>query len=719
MKLRIGLRTKLLLLSSFLFSIPWLGYQYVWEMEKYLRFGQEQTLMGTARALATALHERPKLFDNQASFLPSVEQGKDLYGFELKRPIQLNGNPNDWPRFQEQAHFYNENNRLSQPVSKNNEANETTINFTAAVGKFDKFLYLFFQINDDHLIYRANNSLSIVNNDHINLSFTNPLGEFSQYVIANKEQGWIDAFRISDLTQPYPVSAPFIQGTWQPTSTGYNVELRIPLAKLGDSIAFSVSDVDSEGGDVLTTLGSADTTMKEEAGTIVVPSPEIERIVKGMSYTYSSIWVIDQHQRVLASAGDLQSASGVWRSRGNNEQATSGWQKFEQKYLHPLYYKILTRPPSDFVDELYDASNLSGNHINQALSGKADSQWRLTTDQKAVVLSAAYPIFIADNVKGAVIVEETTNGIRTLRNRALEKLFTSILAILSLGTIAFFLFASRISNRIRRLRNQAELAIDEHGRIKNNLEAIKANDEIGDLSRSFSTAVNRLSQYNHYLENMSSRLSHELRTPIAVVRTSLENLTMEKIDEPAQAYIQRAQSGIERLNHILTSMSEATRIEQSLQSGETIQFNLVQVVTGCLSGFAQIHPDINFVAKISQQDLPMQGSPEHLAQALEKIISNAVDFTDNREVELTLEQDKGKAIIEIFNQGPLLPEQMQSKLFDSMVSVRSEAKQQEPHLGLGLFVARLICEYHHGSIQADNDEARQGVKITLTLPVDA
>ena len=58
MKWRFGLRSKLLLLSGFLFTIPWFGYQYVWEMEKYLRYGQEQTIIGTARALATAMHER-------------------------------------------------------------------------------------------------------------------------------------------------------------------------------------------------------------------------------------------------------------------------------------------------------------------------------------------------------------------------------------------------------------------------------------------------------------------------------------------------------------------------------------------------------------------------------------------------------------------------------------------------------------------------------------
>ena len=150
------------------------------------------------------------------------------------------------------------------------------------------------------------------------------------------------------------------------------------------------------------------------------------------------------------------------------------------------------------------------------LAGKPKSQWRLTTDKKAVIISAAYPIYISDKVNGAVIVEETTNGILSVRNKALEKLFTSILAIMLLGALAFFFFASRISNRIRQLRNQAEVAIDEHGRINNDIaqrmQTSKANDEIGDLSRSFSTAVNRLSQYNHlprkYVVSFVTRITY-------------------------------------------------------------------------------------------------------------------------------------------------------------------------------------------------------------------
>jgi hypothetical protein len=57
-----GIRTKIVVLSSFLLLLPYLGYQYVWEMETVLRQGQEQTLMGTARAFAMGMNDRPALF---------------------------------------------------------------------------------------------------------------------------------------------------------------------------------------------------------------------------------------------------------------------------------------------------------------------------------------------------------------------------------------------------------------------------------------------------------------------------------------------------------------------------------------------------------------------------------------------------------------------------------------------------------------------------------
>ncbi len=739
MKWRFGLRGKLLLLSSFLFTIPWFGYQYVWEMEKYLRYGQEQTIIGTARALATAMHERANLFNNQASFLPSVEKGKDLYSYGLSAPIQLDGLNQDWPDFANKAHFYQQNNQLYSQLTPE----QLSINFTAAVGTYGQYLYLYFGVIDDKVIYRDSNARSIINNDHLELAFINPQGVFSRFIISNKTTGWIDAYRITDIEADIPVPARQIQGHWRDTAQGYNVEVRVPLTEFNDNIAFAVHDVDSPLGSIQASLGSADPSSAETLGTILVPSPEIERIVKGMSYTNASIWVVAQHHRVLATTGNIKKASGVWNKRVNinNERLDNtddnfilaAWHSVENNILKPLYERILTQPPSNFIDQLYDSENLTGKHIESALTGEPMSQWRLSTDQQAVVLSAAYPIFINKQVKGAVIVEETTNGIRTLRNQALEKLFSSILAIMLLGALAFFLFASRISNRIRTLSNQAEMAIDEHGRISGNVDTSNTNDEIGDLSRSFSTAVNRLSQYNHYLENMSSRLSHELRTPIAVVRTSLETLAMQqqsirattrdnkdKMQAPAleNPYLVRAQHGIERLSLILTNMNEATRIEQMLQNTDKSAFDLAQVFNGCMQGYRLIYPDIDFSFNdITPGKHPLSGSPEHIAQLLDKVIANAVEFSDDNKITASVTGNNQQVTLTISNNGELLPEQMSEQLFDSMVSIRKKHNNEQPHLGLGLYIARLICQFHHGTIKAVNQQNQLGVEVIITLPL--
>ncbi len=729
MKLRFGLRSKLLLLSTFLITIPWFGYQYVWEMEKYLRFGQEQTILGTARALATALHERPNLFNNQASFLPSVEKGKDLYGYQLSQPINLDGRHQDWPNFINKAHFYGADNLLSTK-KKLSLINGLSLNYTASIGKYDKYLYFFISVVDDQLIYRHNNGISLSQNDHLALSFTTPEGEFQQFLLSNKQDGWLDTFQINHPDSTQPIAASYIQGKWLKTNQGYNVEFRIPLNKISDNLAFAVHDVDQEFGDTLATVASADPSSAETLGTILVPSPEIERIVKGMSYTNSSIWVVDQHNRVLAKAGDIRNANGLWQKKMDQRENTS-WHNTLKEWLKPLFNRLLSQPPKDFIDQLYDAQNLTGAHIESALQGKPMSQWRLTTDKKAVILTAAYPIYFGNKVHGVVIVEETNNGIRTVRNQALEKLFTSILAIMIFGILAFFFFATRISNRIRSLRNQAEQAIDEHGRINNAMPTSSVNDEIGDLSRSFSTAVSRLSQYNHYLENMSSRLAHELRTPIAVVRTSLENLTMaplstnppieNQLSDKNIAYIERAQIGLNRLNLILINMSEATRLEQMLKSTEKHAFNFVEVLTGCLQGYQQIYPEFSFNLINKDNDAQVMGSPEHIAQLLDKVITNAVEFSQDKKINLSVERTSTVLKLHISNNGPVLPQEMTERLFDSMVSMRDgqsdNFEDKRPHLGLGLYIARLICEFHQGNINACDHHNPQGVTMTISLPL--
>ncbi|WP_257721072.1 proteobacterial dedicated sortase system histidine kinase [Lacimicrobium alkaliphilum] len=711
-----GLRAKLLLMSLFLFAIPWLGYEYVWEMEKYLRAGQERTLLGTVRAVATALHERPRLFDAQASYL-SVEKGRDLYAYPIVDPIRLDGRLNDW-RQQQHALTYDDNYLIEQSPAYQ----PGSLSFSHMVGKYRDYLYAYFEVQDAEVIYRPQNSLRIDRNDHLQIAFTTPAGDFRRYLIATTGPGWLTPYELDtgeSVSGIRPLSPePRIQGSWAQTRQGYTIELRIPLELLGSKLSFAITDVDKIGGEPVATIGTSDVGDADTLGTVLVPSPEIEQIIRGLGHTDSRIWVVDRYQRVLARSGDIRNSDGIWSRNVSGEDEQGWFARFEHKWLHPLYYKVLTRPPKDFIDQFYDVAQLEGSHIEQALTGEAGSDWRLTPDNKAVVLAAAYPIFIEDEVMGAVIAEETTNGIRSLRNLALEKLFTLMLAIMLLGTLGLFLLASRISSRIRRLRDQSEQAIDEQGRLRGSIEPSHASDEIGDLSRSFADMVQRLGQYHHYLENMSSRLSHELRTPVAVVRSSLETLSMEDEGAAKSVYMQRAQDGLNRLSAILTNMSEATRLEQSLQSAERQPFDLAEVVTGCMQGYQLAYAGCDLQVSIAHQPLEIEGAPELIAQLLDKLVANAVEFaTPGAPVLVSLARVQRQAVLEITNQGPLLPEEMAGRLFDSMVSVRAGGKGGQPHLGLGLYIARLIVQFHQGQITLHNQSDRSGVCVRVSLPI--
>src|SRR5271157_4759403 len=75
-RIALGIRAQLLLVLTVFLAIPWLGYEYVRELERFLRDAQERTLAGTAQAVATALHDRPRLFEASAAPLESLRTGR-------------------------------------------------------------------------------------------------------------------------------------------------------------------------------------------------------------------------------------------------------------------------------------------------------------------------------------------------------------------------------------------------------------------------------------------------------------------------------------------------------------------------------------------------------------------------------------------------------------------------------------------------------------------
>ncbi|MCB1963758.1 MAG: hypothetical protein KDF24_11435 [Rhodocyclaceae bacterium] len=545
--LRISLRTKLALISLLLLALPWVGYRYVDEMERFLRDGQRDALVATARAVATALHERPQLFGPRPG--------------------------------------------------------------GTAVSLADSML---------------------PNEEVLDLA-------------------------ISSMPALPAEAAPF----------------GLPAV-------------------TAPTRGGAD---------------EVAAILRALERTTSRIWVVGRDLDVIARAGTLVPPDEA-------DTAPDGG-------LLRLWRRLTGRAgaaPADIAALLADATPPSAQAVSSAFFGATASWVRPVGDGEVVVVAAAHPVWVADRVHGAVVVEESTRAILSVRDRALARLMLLTFTGFAITAVLLLGFASRLSWRIRRLRDEAENAVDARGRIADLSAGSRAGDEVGDLSRSFSRLLARLAQHHGYLETMASRLSHELRTPVAVVRSSLENLQLEPLPDSATPYIERANAGLTRLTRILSRMSEATRMEQALASTETERFDLRAVVGECVQGYRLAHPGTCFEAQLPDYPVWVRGAPDLAAQMLDKLVDNAVDFAAaDTPIRIALVFHDTTAELSVSNDGPPLPAALEGKLFDSMVSGRQRDGGDEPHLGLGLYVARLIAGFHGGSLRAANLPDGRGVCVCAAL----
>lgn len=225
--------------------------------------------------------------------------------------------------------------------------------------------------------------------------------------------------------------------------------------------------------------------------------------------------------------------------------------------------------------------------------------------------------------------------------------------------------------------------------------------------------LRQLGIYNDYLQSLASKLSHELRTPLTIVRSSLENLEHEQLTGDALEYTERAKEGAARLQKILSAMSEASRTEELIENAEPEDFSPGKILESVVNAYADAWPDRQFDFDNQAPEANIHGSPELVIQMLDKLVDNAVDFTSPGEtITVSVASKADKVIVAVSNPGPPLPDEMQTELFDSMVSVRRAG--DDKHLGLGLYIARLIAEGHNGEITAENTD--NGVRFSVRLP---
>ena len=298
------------------------------------------------------------------------------------------------------------------------------------------------------------------------------------------------------------------------------------------------------------------------------------------------------------------------------------------------------------------------------------------------------------------------NMIQTLLKASLAMMLVVLLLVL-----AYLMYSLWLAWRIRRLNNALHKVLDESGQLIIKMPSNTAQDEIGQLARGIESMLSEMQEYTSYLKELGSRLSHEMKTPLAIVQSSLDNL-VPSIAKDDKIFLSRALEGLHRLKFILNQLSQLSQLKHSLETTKKLKVNLTTLCSELGLAYQSYIPQLKL--NITEKNLFINGSSELLAQLIDKLIDNAVDFTPtDGEIVLKLQQNEQRAYLSIINTGSQLPKGI--NVFASMHSIRKEKQKNSIHLGLGLYVAQLIARFHGGEIQARNQNPHKIVEFRMEI----
>ncbi|MCK0105788.1 ATP-binding protein [Marinobacter sp. S0848L] len=666
-----SLKRQLFLASVLMLLIPWAGLKFVLELDNALR----------AQALQQLEEKGTRLAELAGDFmlgLPMVTDNDALYADTTTQFPKVDGFTTTWPGFRDHEDQLPWQSRPGQDhlrwlLTSNN-----------------RYLYLLVQKRNQGL-RSFNPSQPDQPHDRIKLVLSPPPGQLD----AGRPKAWLIRTTAPGTNVPALIDGDPTQTdrqlevAWEDLGSRWQLELRMPKPAPGSRLGFQTGQFsDSQSAE----------------GTPLTPPPLLVQRNTALERALARQLSDGQQVTVMEPAGWIAAhseAENPVSSTDFDDLSTS--QIIEQITLNALrslvrLYQPQPKPMATTAHQLH-TDGLPEHHLVQQ-DGK-------------VWLATEHPFFNGRSL----LLKQSMQQLLSVSGSALGSVLARSLLIILALTLALLGYASWLSWRIARLQKLVSASVDDDGRILEAIPPARARDELGQLQQHFGHMVSRLQSYNHYLESFSRRLSHELKTPVAVVRSSLENLTHSHSEEERQQYLERAASAAERLRRILNSMSEAARLEQSFDQADKEHFDLADVIRQASAAYQQLDPHHQHHCQTPDSDCPLHASPEMLVQMLDKLVDNARDFTpEGGQILLRLEQDSEHYHIEVFNEGSRLPVNPGVDIFGAFVSKREG--NAEGHLGQGLLIVRLIAEFHGGRIDAKNQHFNgiDGVAFRVIIP---
>ncbi len=327
----------------------------------------------------------------------------------------------------------------------------------------------------------------------------------------------------------------------------------------------------------------------------------------------------------------------------------------------------------------------------------------------SIYFTVATPIEVAGDLVGVVAITSNSQEIDRLVRYEREQILQMFLLAVILSISLSLMLASTISNPLSDLAAAAEMGRDRDTRrvapSRVRIPDLAARpDEIGRLSVAMRGMVSALYDRIDANEQFAADVAHEIKNPLASLRSAVGSLRFVKKDEHRDKLLDVIEHDVRRLDRLVSDISNASRLDSELVKEEEEEFNLLKTLSNLCQYLSQQAGEkgVDFIIDLPSDPISIHGLEARLAQVFVNLVTNAISFCEDGDaVRVWARRRENRVLIVVEDTGPGIPEQALTKVFKRFYSERPQAEFGK-HSGLGLAISKQIVEAHGGVIWAEN-----------------
>jgi len=374
----------------------------------------------------------------------------------------------------------------------------------------------------------------------------------------------------------------------------------------------------------------------------------------------------------------------------------------------------------DFHEPAVDVAAAWPEVLEAQRSGDVASRFRYAPE-RTPLLSAARVVDL-ETPQTVLMTLNARDITRTVRAERFRLAIVMLLTLLTSTLLSLFL-ARTIVRPLRRLARAAVRVRLGRAREVVVPRLPSRRDEIGTLARALSDMTQALRERIDAGEHFAADVTHELKNPIASVRSAIEGLGRVQTDEQRAQLLAIADEDVRRLDRLVSDISEASRVDAQLSRTLFEPVDVGMMIESMLAGRAARaeqgagQPRIAF-ARPRKDTTTVMGDGHRLERAIDNVIDNAISFSpENGLVCIAATRLGDEVHIRIDDDGPGIDPDQRDAIFRRFHSERPAGEAFGRHSGLGLAIARTIIEGHAGTIAArDREDGKRGASLLITLP---